>query len=56
MFALKIIFEIGLIFLIALGFKYEDKLIDMEERMGAWLDELYVVLRQYVRRKLGVRK
>ena len=57
MFTVKIILEVFLIVMLYVGITHEDEIIEMEESIVDWFSELYVVLRQYFRKKLrGVRK
>ena len=57
MFTVKIFLEVFLIVMLYVGITHEDEIIELEESIVDWFSELYVVLRQYFRKKLrGVRK
>ena len=51
MFTVKIILEVFLIVMLYVGITHEDEIIEMEESIVDWFSELYVVLRQYFRKK-----
>lgn len=50
---IKYLFETLAILAICYGIWNEEKLVEIEERAAQWLKELYVVLRQYARKKVA---